>query len=88
MKLNKNNSNNKLIKKLQMFVCKSEVKKVHANLFLDGLFNILKGLQGWFARNGIRNLLGTLNDFLIKHSLLFPHRHLSGTEFDCDSREL
>lgn len=59
-----------------------------ANLCLDGRFNVLESLEGGLTRNGIRNLFGTLNDFLIKHRLPFPHRHLSGTELDRNAREL
>lgn len=62
-------------------------KILFANLFFDGFFNILEGLYGGFTRYGIRHLFGTLHDFLIKHCLLFPHRHLSGTELDSNARE-
>lgn len=65
----------------------TESKFVFANLCLDGCLNILKGLQGGFTRDGIGNLFRTLNDFLIEHCLLFSHRHLSGTELDCNARE-
>lgn len=58
-----------------------------ANLSLDDFLNILECLYVLFACHRIGNFFSSLNNFLVKHCLFFPHRHLTRTKFYSDTRK-